>query len=158
MERNAGLISGESRSVKYYNLARHINTEDCGWTLNRSTRAGNKMNRINERTHFPSPSFSCFLPPEFTRQDGDIYYRQVPWSWLRTNSGSGCHPVGEGCAAHSQCPYRSYCFSALFAWNFRGWEVKLTNENLGNAHSKEPLHDVFAFVFFLGGSSLKIPM
>ena len=44
-------------------------------------------------------------------EDGDIYYRQVPWSWLRTNSGSGCHPVGEGCAAHSQCPYRSYCFS-----------------------------------------------
>lgn len=44
-------------------------------------------------------------------EDGDIYYRQVPWSWLRTISGAGCHPVSEGCAAHSQCPFRSYCFS-----------------------------------------------
>ncbi|CAK8985770.1 unnamed protein product [Durusdinium trenchii] len=44
-------------------------------------------------------------------EDGDIYYRQVPWAWLRTLSGAGCHPVIEGCAAHSQCPFRSYCFS-----------------------------------------------
>lgn len=59
------------------------------------------------------------------RQDGDIYYRQVPWSWLRTNSGAGCHPISEGCAAHSQCPFRSYCFSALvidpiWAWDDSG--------------------------------------
>ena len=38
-------------------------------------------------------------------EDGDSYYRQVPWSWLRTSDGSGCHAVGEGCAAHSQCPF-----------------------------------------------------
>ncbi|CAE7337395.1 unnamed protein product [Symbiodinium pilosum] len=44
-------------------------------------------------------------------EDGDIYYRQVPWAWLRSGSGGGCHPVGEGCAAHSQCPVGQYCFS-----------------------------------------------
>ena len=38
-------------------------------------------------------------------EDGDSYYRQVPWSWLRTSDGSGCPAVGEGCAAHSQCPF-----------------------------------------------------
>ena len=43
-------------------------------------------------------------------EDGDIYYRQVPWAWLRAN-GRGCHPVQEGCAAHHQCPTGYYCFS-----------------------------------------------
>jgi len=44
-------------------------------------------------------------------EDGDTYYRQVPWAWLRSSSGTGCHPVEEGCAAHHQCPVGFYCFS-----------------------------------------------
>eukprot|EP00930_Biecheleria_cincta_P033869 TRINITY_DN23441_c0_g1_i2.p1 TRINITY_DN23441_c0_g1~~TRINITY_DN23441_c0_g1_i2.p1 ORF type:complete len:2588 (-),score=365.17 TRINITY_DN23441_c0_g1_i2:2-7765(-) len=43
--------------------------------------------------------------------DGETYYRQVPWTWLWSMRGPGCHPAKEGCASHDQCPDGQYCFS-----------------------------------------------
>eukprot|EP00931_Biecheleriopsis_adriatica_P060374 TRINITY_DN36256_c0_g1_i1.p1 TRINITY_DN36256_c0_g1~~TRINITY_DN36256_c0_g1_i1.p1 ORF type:complete len:2648 (-),score=427.06 TRINITY_DN36256_c0_g1_i1:64-8007(-) len=42
--------------------------------------------------------------------DGEIYYRQMPWPWLWSTKGPGCHPAAQGCGSHAQCPNGQYCF------------------------------------------------